>query len=160
MDCGSPLPLFLPRSLLRGSGVMVRRRPSGIAKPQRPRRAAEFESVKALCVPPRSPWLCGSRDSAVAVRICHSSSGPYPASRLALLKAAAGCRSPRRLRRSLAAGRGDHRVWWHNFSRRSRTRRTTREVHPVWWEAPRPSPVSAWKYSWKRSRSCQWGTSV
>ena len=42
---------------------------------------------------------------------------------------------------------------------RSRTSRTTSEVHPVWWLAPRPSPVSAWKYSWNRTRFCQVGSS-
>ena len=31
--------------------------------------------------------------------------------------------------------------------------RTMREVQPVWWVAPRPRPVSPWKYSWNQSKS-------
>ncbi len=34
----------------------------------------------------------------------------------------------------------------------------TRAVHPVWWLAPRPAPSSPLKYSWKRTRSRQWGS--
>jgi len=32
----------------------------------------------------------------------------------------------------------------------------TTPVQPVWWEAPSPSPLSPWKYSWNwiRSRQC------
>ena len=36
--------------------------------------------------------------------------------------------------------------------------RTTSAVQPVWCDAPRPRPVSPWKYSWKSSRSFQWGS--
>src|SRR4029450_1827700 len=31
-------------------------------------------------------------------------------------------------------------------------------VQPVWWLAPRPAPLSPWKYSWKRIRSRQCGS--
>ena len=33
----------------------------------------------------------------------------------------------------------------------------TRPVQPVWWLAPRPAPLSPWKYSWNRSSSRQCG---
>src|SRR5438128_28322 len=42
----------------------------------------------------------------------------------------------------------------------SHRRLRTSAVHPVWWLAPRPLPVSAWKYSWKRRRSRQWGSAA
>ena len=41
---------------------------------------------------------------------------------------------------------------------RRRIRLITSAVHPVWCEAPRPAPVSPWKYSWKGMRSCQAGS--
>ena len=41
---------------------------------------------------------------------------------------------------------------------RSSSERTTRAVQPVWWLAPKPAPVSPWKYSWKRTRSRQCGS--
>src|SRR6185295_12768995 len=34
----------------------------------------------------------------------------------------------------------------------------TSPVQPVWWLAPRPAPLSPWKYSWKGTRSRQWGS--
>ena len=37
-------------------------------------------------------------------------------------------------------------------------RSATSPVQPVWWEAPRPAPVSPWKYSWNGIRSCQAGS--
>src|SRR5260370_5782042 len=37
-------------------------------------------------------------------------------------------------------------------------RSATRPVQPVWWEAPRPMPVSPWKYSWNGIRPCQAGS--
>ena len=37
--------------------------------------------------------------------------------------------------------------------RRSAMSAATSAVQPVWCEAPRPSPVSPWKYSWKRIAS-------
>ena len=43
---------------------------------------------------------------------------------------------------------------------RSSMQRTTSAVHPVWWLAPTPRPVSPWKYSWNSTRSRQWGSSA
>ena len=40
-------------------------------------------------------------------------------------------------------------------SPRPMMRLATSPVHPVWCEAPRPAPVSPWKYSWKSTRSRQ-----
>jgi len=37
--------------------------------------------------------------------------------------------------------------------------RATTPVHPVWWLAPSPAPLSPWKYSQKRTRSRQCGPS-
>ena len=34
----------------------------------------------------------------------------------------------------------------------------TAPVQPVWWLAPRPAPLSPWKYSWNRIRSRQCGS--
>ena len=31
-------------------------------------------------------------------------------------------------------------------------KRSTSAVQPVWWLAPRPRPVSPWKYSWKSTQ--------
>ena len=36
--------------------------------------------------------------------------------------------------------------------------RSTSAVHPVWWLAPTPRPVSPWKYSWNSTRSFQCGS--
>src|SRR5262249_19288790 len=35
----------------------------------------------------------------------------------------------------------------------------TSPVHPVWWLAPRPAPLSPWKYSLKRTLSLHAGSS-
>ena len=41
----------------------------------------------------------------------------------------------------------------------SRNSSATAPVQPVWWLAPRPAPLSPWKYSWNRIRSRQCGSS-
>ena len=69
---------------------------AGTAKPQRSRRAVEFSFGNGFFA-----FLRDLRCSAVRSRARKSSSRRFPASRLASPKAAAGCRSPRRLRRSL-----------------------------------------------------------
>ena len=38
-------------------------------------------------------------------------------------------------------------LWPREWRASRRTISATSAVHPVWWEAPRPSPVSPWKYS-------------
>ena len=37
-------------------------------------------------------------------------------------------------------------------------RSRTSPVHPVWWDAPSPAPVSPWKYSWNHSWSFHAGS--
>jgi|GEM_PF-50584 len=50
------------------------------------------------------------------------------------------------------ASRSEH------FGVRLAMRSATRPVQPVWWEAPRPAPLSPWKYSWNGMSPCQAGS--
>src|SRR6202007_40565 len=80
---------------------------------------------------------------------------PLALRRLVESSAAAGAeRDPH----ACASSRCDSRSSTRGASRRRMRRWATRPVQPVWCVAPRPAPLSPWKYSLKKMLSCQAGS--